>query len=124
MLYRHYSEVPVSVWRWRNFTPAEIASKGDGSILINEEALDVLQKARDLAGMPFHINSAYRDPVHNAMVGGAPRSVHKTGCAFDISLRGFDKQELIRICRAAGFTGFGVNYQTFLHVDTGRNRSW
>lgn len=126
MFVGHWSEVNLDWWksRWPDFHPSEIASKGNGSLLINEHALDILQSARNICGRPFYINSAYRDPIHNAQVGGAPRSAHKEGIAFDISLRGHNKDQLIAACGRAGFTGFGVNYNTFLHVDTGRARRW
>lgn len=123
MFYEHHDQVPASAWRWRYFTPREIASKGDGSILIDEDALDRLEYARKLVGLPFVILSAYRDPLHNAKVGGAPLSMHKQGKAFDIRLAGHDKAQLLKACQRAGFTGFGF-YSTFLHVDTGKPRTW
>lgn len=122
MIYKHWSH--VKNWRWQDFKPQELASRGDGSLFVNEEALDALQTARILAGKPFYINSAYRDPIYNARIGGAPLSRHKFGDAFDISLRNHDKQTLIRICKEAGFKGLGVNYSSFLHVDTWRARQW
>ena len=73
------------------------------------------------------ITSAYRDPVHNARVGGAPLSRHKAGDAFDISLRtsagGHTRAQLLAVCQAAGFTGFGF-YSSFLHVACGPARRW
>ena len=115
--------MPVSAWPWPNFTPAEIASKGDGSLLVVYDAMHTLQKLRDVLGRAMIINSAYRDPAHNASVGGSPNSTHKQGIAFDISLRGHDKVRLARLAKQVGFTGFGY-YNTFLHVDTGRQRFW
>ena len=123
MFYEHYDQVPPSAWRWRYFAPREIASRSDGSILIDEEALDRLEQARRLLGQPLVILSAYRDPIHNAEVGGAPLSQHKLGKAFDIRLAGLDKWQLLKVCQRAGFTGFGF-YSTFLHVDTGKPRTW
>ena len=124
MYYEHYSYVPEELWRWPNFKPREIACKGNGAILINEQAMDMLQTARDIADKPFYITSAFRDEYYNAMVGGVPRSYHLEGRAFDISLRNFTKPELQHILRKAGFTGFGLNYGTFLHADNGRKRQW
>lgn len=124
IIYNHWSDIPKGLWRWRSFQPQEIASKGNGSIIVDENALDKLQAMRDLVGKPFRITSAYRDPFHNAKVGGSPLSMHKTGKAFDISLGGHDKQGLIAAAKSVGFTGLGVNYKTFLHVDTGRKRTW
>lgn len=124
MLYAHHSEIPPGVWRWENFAPVEVASRGDGSLLLVDEAMDALQKARSRLGRPLRINSAYRDPVHNALVGGAPRSKHKEGHAFDVALAGHDRAALIAALRDAGFRGFGLRYRTFVHVDMGRRRTW
>lgn len=126
MLYSHYSEVPEEVWHWPNFTPSEIASKGDGSIRVNADALDKLQRLRELVGKPLFLTSAYRDRLHNARVGGAPRSRHRLGTAFDISLSNHqgEKDKLIELAKQVGFLGFGVSYNSFLHVDTGPRRQW
>ena len=123
MLFEHYSQVPSKLWRWQSFTPKEIACRGTGEILINQDALDKLQLLRDIIKKPLYINSAYRSALHNARVGGAPMSSHKKGIAFDISLRNHNIEDLHKTALKAGFTGFGI-YQTFLHVDTGRVRQW
>jgi len=122
MFYAHWEDVPPQHWPWGNFTPEELASQGDQSIMIDAEAIDRLQWTRGTVGRMI-VNSAYRDPIHNARVGGAPLSGHKFGHAFDISLRGHDRHGLLNTCRSAGFTGFGF-YQTFLHVDCGGRRQW
>jgi uncharacterized protein YcbK (DUF882 family) len=122
-LFTHWRLVKPQHWPWKNFTAEEMASKGNGSLLVVDHFMDTLQLARDLADAGLTILSAYRDPLHNARVGGAPRSSHKLGIAADISLRGHDREELLQICREAGFTGFGF-YNTFLHVDMGKPRSW
>lgn len=122
IFFDHYSEIPQELWRWKNFYPHEIACRGTGSIIINFDALDRLQLARDKAGRPIYINSAYRSPYHNAFVGGSIRSYHLRGVAFDPSLVGFEKKELYEILKAVGFTGFGLNYRSFLHADRGPRR--
>lgn len=121
--YKYYQDVPLKEWRWPNFTPKELASKGNGSILVHEESLDKLQELRNLVGHPLKINCGYRDPIHNAKVGGAPMSLHKFGRAFDISIVGIDKVNLALLAQHVGFTGMGF-YNTFLHVDTGTKRYW
>jgi uncharacterized protein YcbK (DUF882 family) len=124
IFFEHYSKVPKDLWRWPNFTPEEISSRGNGSILINFRGLDTLQRGRTLAKKPFVIHSAYRDPLHNAMVGGAPRSYHLEGIAYDIGLEGFQRKELEHFLRQAGFTGFGLRYSSFIHADLGRRREF
>jgi len=121
--YHHYKH--VNEWFWPNFSPQEIACKGTGQLLVDYYSMDCLQRARSDLGKPFYINSAYRSEKHNAMIGGAPLSMHLTGQAFDISLRNIrHKESLINILELSGFTGFGINYRTFVHVDTGRIRKW
>lgn len=122
MHFDHYLDVPNSVWRWKYFLPREIASKGDGSILVDEQALDKLEKLRIALGRPLVVLSAYRDPLHNARVGGAPLSQHKFGRAFDLKLT-LDRDLIIRTAREVGFGGVGT-YNTFVHVDDGPSRVW
>jgi len=121
--YSHWKFVPIDLWRWPNFAPKEVASKGDGSIVIHEETLDKMQALRIAYGKPLFVTSWYRDPVHNAKVGGSKNSMHLKGQAVDISNKGHDCKALYKAAKAAGFTGFGF-YNTFLHVDTGRARTW
>ena len=73
-----------------NFSPAEIACRGTGKLLINEPALDKLQALRDRLGKPLIVRSAYRSPEHNRAVGGATRSKHMDGAAFDIAMSNHD----------------------------------
>tara|TARA_R110002110_G_scaffold401408_1_gene618237 strand:+ start:686 stop:1057 length:372 start_codon:yes stop_codon:yes gene_type:complete len=123
VLYRHWRAIPAAIWHWPNFAPAEIACRGTGELLVVPDALDALQRLRDAVG-PIQLNSAYRSALHNARVGGAPLSRHKFGQAFDISLRNHSKRDLLDAARTAGFTGFGLNYRAFLHVDIGPERTW
>ena len=56
--YDHWQDVPDGSWRWPNFSPAEIACRGSGKLLINELALDKLQALRDRLGKPLIVRSA------------------------------------------------------------------
>ena len=49
----HWRDVPEGAWRWKNFSPAEIACRGSGYLRINEEALDRLQALRDRLAKPL-----------------------------------------------------------------------
>ena len=84
--------------------------------------MDALEVMRVTVGRPVNILSGHRCALHNARIGGAPLSQHLK-LAADIDLRGHDRRALVAAARAAGFTGFGY-YQTFLHIDMGRRRSW
>jgi hypothetical protein len=74
--YDHWRDVPAAAWRWPNFSPAEIACRGTGKLLVNEAALDALQALRTALAKPLIIRSAYRSPEHNRAVGGAKASKH------------------------------------------------
>jgi zinc D-Ala-D-Ala carboxypeptidase len=114
----------VKEWYWPNFTPKEIACKGTGLIVIDEHSLDCLQRCRDILGVPFTPNSAYRSEKYNKAVGGAKDSQHRYGRAYDIPIKkGMERDKIHKAAKKAGFTGFG-DYNTFVHVDTGPARYW
>ena len=123
--YAHFRDVPADKWHWASFSAREIASKSDGEIVINDEALDKLQALRDLLGKPLILTSAYRSPAHNRRVGGAKNSQHMGGNAFDVRMDNHDPHEFEAAARQVGFTGFGYYPKSgFMHIDTGPKRSW
>ena len=120
-----WRDVPKKLWRWPDFSPEEIACRGDGKIQINEAALDLLQALRTRLGVPLIVQSAYRSPDYNRQVGGAKYSMHLQGAAFDISMANHDPVKFEAAARAVGFTGFGFYpRQNFMHIDIGRARQW
>jgi len=82
---------------------------------VRTDTLDAIQRLRDLMAAPLTIDSGHRCALHNARVGGAPLSQHKS-LAFDVRLAGHDALCLRNRAREAGFTGFGYG-NTFLHLD-------
>ena len=125
MTYKHWRDVSERSWRWKDFSPAEIACRGSGSLRINEEALDKLQALRDRLGKPLIVRSAYRSPEHNRAVGGAGRSKHLDGAAFDIDMANHDPVAFEAAAREVGFLGFGFYPRSgFTHVDLGPARQW
>lgn len=119
MEHSHYSKVPKAEWRWKNFSPAEMACKGTGRLKLDEDAMDKLQALRDLMGVPFSVTSAYRSPEHNKKVGGAPKSKHMEGIAFDISMKNMYPSQFIAAAKKVGFTSFGTYPKSnFIHIDT------
>ena len=120
-----WRDVPEKLWRWPDFSPEEIACRGDGKIQINEAALDLLQALRDRLGAPLIVHSAYRSPDYNRKVGGAKHSMHLQGAAFDVSMSNHDPVKFEAAARAVGFTGFGYYPRlNFMHIDIGRARHW
>ena len=123
--FRHFRDVPERDWRWTNFSPAEIACRGTGQLKLHPEALDKLQALRDRLGKPLIVRSAYRSPEHNRNVGGAARSKHMDGTAFDIAMSNHDPVAFEAAAREVGFLGFGFYPRSgFIHIDLGPARSW
>ncbi len=53
-------------------------------LIVPKSALYGLDRWRELMGSPQIINSAYRNPAHNSVIGGASNSRHMWGDAIDI----------------------------------------
>ena len=72
----------MAVLPLRHFSPVEFRCKcgcGTGMEKMDADLLQMLDEARDLAGIPFPLSSAYRCPKHNKAVGGVPTSAHTRG---------------------------------------------
>ena len=125
MRYKHWSECEWDYSRWPNFKPNEpkMACPCCGEYYHDPEILDMLQKARTVAGVPFAINSGTRCLEYNKCVGGVLKSEHLIHIAFDISVRNVDRKVVYEALKEAGFTTFGF-YQTFIHVDKRPGRRW
>ena len=125
LYFRHFRDVPEHLWRWKNFSTAEIACRGTGQLKLHAQALDKLQALRDRRGKPLIVRSAYRSPEHNRNVSGALRSKHMDGTAFDIAMSNHDTVIFAEAARAVGFLGFGTYPRSgFMHIDLGPARSW
>ena len=103
---------------WKYFTRDEFKCNcGNCENLIQNALIDKLDKAREISGVSYKINSGYRCEKHNAAVGGSPKSLHKAGRAADIHvpssaaryqiLKGLFAAELDRV----------LIYRTFIHAD-------
>lgn len=83
---------------------------------MNADFLAKLDEAREFAGIPFIINSAYRSPTHPLSISN-PSSSHIKGLAVDISVTDSNTRGLtLDALRAVGFTRIGIA-STFIHVD-------
>lgn len=78
----------------------------------------------------FEVISGYRSPATNAMLnarssGVARKSMHMEGRAIDVRLVGYRTDRLRDLVLAAGVGGVGYYRKSdFVHVDTGRVRTW
>jgi uncharacterized protein YcbK (DUF882 family) len=101
--------------------------------VIDPQLFELLHRLRAELGArdAFHVISGYRCPRTNATLrstrggGVATRSLHMDGKAIDIRLPGVPLGDLrdAALSLRAGGVGFYPRAQ-FVHVDTGRVRSW
>lgn len=79
-----------------------------------------LDALRCLVDKAFKINSGYRTPERNKLVGGEPGSAHLKGLAADVATLGWTKEQrrdFIIYARKLGFVGVGIA-GSYIHVDT------
>ncbi len=99
-----------------NFRLSELVKPKYGEfVVIQPHAVVHLQALRDQLG-PLQVNSGYRNPVHNASVGGATWSRHMYGDAFDLSPSDVSLTALFEACADEG-AGFRKLYETHVHCD-------
>ena len=85
--------------------------------------LQMLENAREKAGIPFKINSGYRTEKENKRVKGSPKSKsskgssHMYGLAVDIHCNDDrSRQKIVTALISSGFRRIGIA-QTFIHCD-------
>lgn len=94
--------------------------------------LDLLHQVSTVTGSssPFQVISGYRSPATNKLLrknggGVAKKSLHMQGRAIDVRLADIDTAQLRRA--ALDLRAGGVGYyrrSNFIHLDTGRFRTW
>jgi len=99
---------------------------------IDPRLMDILWEIQQISGAEgvYEVISAYRSPETNEMLrsessGVARKSQHLEGKAIDVRLRGMNTRALRDAALKLGRGGVGFYAQSdFVHVDTGRVRSW
>ena len=112
-------------WLLRDFRTNEMIS-------IDPQLFDMLYAlSLTCGGKIFEIISAYRSPVTNSMLhkaggnGVATHSLHMDGRAIDLRMVGVDTARLRNAAVDVRLGGVGFYPASdFLHVDTGKVRSW
>ena len=103
---------------------------GCGVCRVSPRLLDMLDKARDIAGTAFRITSGCRCRAHNAAVSKAPDSAHLTEpegqvCeAADIATPSSRYRYVVLMgLMGAGFDRIGINFAAgFIHADVDRDK--
>lgn len=92
--------------------PCDIGQMNVGTMLM-------FDRAREIAGVPFVITSAFRTVAHEKLQGRSGDSAHTWGRALDI--RASNSRQRFKIIDGlikAGFTRIGINFQkNFIHAD-------
>ena len=95
--------------------------KGSG-VNMDSNFLELLNNAREIAGIPFKITSGYRTSEHNKKVGGVQNSSHLNGLAADIAVvLGNERYIILNALIKAGFKRLGIA-KTFIHCDTDNSK--
>lgn len=90
---------------------------------LDTKLVEMLDKAREIAGVPFKINSGYRTPEQNKKAGGVKDSSHMYGKAVDIACTSdSNRHKIITALLTVGFNRIGVA-KTFIHADIDSTKS-
>ncbi|RLJ04683.1 MAG: peptidase M15 [Candidatus Aenigmatarchaeota archaeon] len=84
---------------------------------MNPVLLLLLDRAREISGIPFVITSGFRCASHNSKIGGVSDSAHLTGYAVDISV--IDSEDRLAVLFSlfqCGFKRIGIS-KFFIHAD-------
>ena len=101
-------------FKLEEFDSPDVLNSGS---MMNKKFLKMLDKAREIAGIPFKINSGYRTEEHNKAINGSPSSSHLKGYAADIACTySANRLIIVKALITAGFNRIGIA-KTFIHVD-------
>jgi len=119
-LQKQMSRYELKHFSYEEFDSPDDIGSGD---LMDDEFLRMLDLARQIADIPFKINSGYRTEGHNQKVGGKKDSSHLIGKAADIAYK--DSRQrwiIITALQDAGFNRLGIA-KTFVHTDCDETKS-
>ena len=90
---------------------------------LKPKLVEMLDKARELAGIPFVITSGYRTLEHNEEVDGVKDSAHTLGLAVDLRARNSTEHYLItKALMDVGFKRISRKYSSHVHCDIDENK--
>jgi uncharacterized protein YcbK (DUF882 family) len=79
--------------------------------------LSMIDEARNIANIPFKINSGFRTEKHNKKIGGVFNSSHLKGLAADVHcIDSTSRNIILKSLREVGFNRIGIA-KTFIHFD-------
>lgn len=117
----------------KNFLRDEFRCKcGCGQAIINKDLVTMMQRARDIIGMPIVPHCVNRCPEHNAKYyefGASKKSTHLRGAGMDWHVRGWSMEKLHTFVKENHgpdklFYGGAKCYDWGVHTDVGKFRTW
>lgn len=94
-------------------------------VILNDELVAVLEKARRHFGKAIKINSGYRTVTYNSSLkNSSPKSQHTHGNAADIAVSGVKPIDVYNYFSTTYPSTYGVGiYNTFVHIDVRPTKS-
>lgn len=90
---------------------------------MQQSTMRQLDLARDIAGIPFVLNSAYRSKAWEVKKGRPGTSSHTKGLAVDIRCNtDSNRYKIVTALLAAGFSRIGIG-RTYIHADNDLNKT-
>lgn len=90
---------------------------------MNQATMNKLDAARELAGIPFVLNSAYRSPAWEKKHGRSGTGAHPNRCGVDIRCNtSANRFKVVTSCLAVGFKRIGIG-KTYVHVDNDESKT-
>lgn len=114
--------MPTEGLKYFNLSEFDSPDEPGSGFKMQWSTLLMLDKAREIAGVPFKINSGYRTKAHNTKVKGAKTSSHMIGMAADIAVSDATRNTVLKALYQAGFRRFGVG-KNFVHADNDSSKS-
>jgi len=103
-----------------------IDNKPNGDTVVNLTRLaKLLEQVRSLFNKPIKINSAYRSPEVNNLVGSKPSSQHCNGCAADIRIDGFNPDEIVKVIQKSDikYDQLIREFDSWVHISIPNNET-
>ena len=115
--------------KWVNILKEDGWNKMDIDFRVLLMRLQAKMVSQGITNGPVTLNSGWRSQQYNKTLDGAAvNSMHLIGKAADLKWPGYSINsentiKFVGLARSMGFGGIGF-YNTFIHVDVGRTRSW
>ena len=116
----------------KELTASEVAirhgidNKPNGNVVVNLTRLaKFLEKVRELLNRPIHINSGYRSPLVNHLLGSKNTSQHCVGCAADIKVSELTPDMVIKAIIHSDLPYDQVirEYDSWIHISIPNNET-